>query len=447
MGPEKRIRLALGLVLFFLGTGTVGYWFIDGYSPLDAFYMTVITITTVGYGEIQQLSEVGRIFTIFLILSGVGSIAFAAGAFTELIIERSANPNRWKKTMEKRIDKLKGHSIICGHGRVGEAAAEYFKKNGAQFVVIENAPESLKELQELGYHFIQGDGTREEVLLRAGIKRASSLLAVLNSDPDNLFAVLTARELNPVLRIIARTEHGSSESRMLRAGADSVISPFVAAGQRVAENLLSKKALVSRDLDIGQGGGGKPEWLEVREQSVLVGKSIVDAARILKATILGIRRQSEDSLLPGEEKLIERDDKLLVMHSPIAEITGPATAQPKKIIFIDDNPVILRLYTRLFQKAGFNIICAATGQEGYDLIVKEMPDGAVIDFHLPDTSGLTICEKVKAQAGTEKVKLFLFTSDEQEDVREMAKAAGVDKVVVKSPDAGEIVTMVSRTLA
>ena len=210
MGPEKRIKLAICLVLFFLAAGTVGYTFIDGYSPLDAFYMTVITITTVGYGEIQQLSPAGRIFTIFLILSGVGSIAFAAGAFTELVIERSANPNRWKKAMDAKIEKLTGHTIICGHGRVGAAAAEHFKKNNARFVVIENSPEGLEELQELGYHFIQGDGTREEILLKAGIKKASSLLAVLNSDPDNLFAVLTARELNPVLQIIARTEHASS---------------------------------------------------------------------------------------------------------------------------------------------------------------------------------------------------------------------------------------------
>ena len=171
MGPEKRIKLAICLVLFFLATGTVGYTFIDGYSPLDAFYMSVITITTVGYGEIQQLSPAGRVFTIFLILSGVGSIAFAAGAFTELVIERSANPNRWKKSMDKKIEKLKGHTIICGHGRVGAAAAEYFKKNNAQFVVIENSPENLEELQELGYHFIQGDGTREETLLKAGIKK------------------------------------------------------------------------------------------------------------------------------------------------------------------------------------------------------------------------------------------------------------------------------------
>ncbi len=447
MGPEKRIKLAICLVLFFLGTGTVGYTFIDGFSPLDAFYMTVITITTVGYGEIQQLSETGRVFTIFLILFGVGSIAFAAGAFTELIIERSANPNRWKKPMEKKINKLKGHTIICGHGRVGAAAAEHFKKNHAQFVVIEKSPESLKELQEFDYHYIQGDGTREEVLLRAGIKRASSLIAVLNSDPDNLFAVLTARELNPVLRIISRSEHASSESRMLRAGADSVISPFVAAGQRVAESLLSKGTLVKGDLEHVDRGMSKPEWLEVGEQSVLIGKNVSDISRILNGDIIGIRRKSEDTLLPDDDQVVELGDSLLVMHLPIDAHSGPVTIQPKKIVFIDDNPVILRLYTRLFQKAGFNIMCASTGQEGYDLIVKEMPDGVVIDFHLTDTTGLAICEKVKALPGHENIRLFLFTADEQEDIRKMALAVGVDKVVVKSPDAGEIVAMVSKYLA
>lgn len=447
MGPEKRIKLAICLVLFFLGTGTVGYSFIDGYSLLDAFYMTVITITTVGYGEIQQLSEAGRVFTIFLILSGVGSIAFAAGAFTELIIERSANPNRWKKPMEKKISKLKGHTIICGHGRVGAAAAEHFKKNHAQFVVIENSLESLEELQELGYHFIQGDGTREEVLLKAGIKRASSLIVVLNSDPDNLFAVLIARELNPVLRIIARAEHSSAESRMLRAGADSVISPFVAAGQRVAESLLSKESLVSGDLDNVENGLQKPEWLHIVEQSTLVGKSVSAAGRILNGSIVGIRRKSLDVLLPEDNEIVEVGDNLLVVNYGLGVHSGVVTVQPKEIVFIDDNPVILRLYTRLFQKAGFNIMCASTGHEGYDMVVKEMPDGVVVDLNLPDTSGLAICEKIKTLPGAEKIKLFLFTADEQEGLRKTAAAAGVDKVVVKSPDAGEIVEMVSHHLS
>jgi voltage-gated potassium channel len=155
MSPYKRIRLAIGLVLFFLGMGTVGYVLIAGYSPLDAFYMTVITISTVGYGEIQQPSGAGRVFTIFLILSGVGSIAFAAGAFTELVIERTANANRWKKSMEKKISKLKGHVIICGHGRVGAAAAEYFRENGTHFVIVDHSTDEIKRLAESGDHFIK----------------------------------------------------------------------------------------------------------------------------------------------------------------------------------------------------------------------------------------------------------------------------------------------------
>ncbi len=147
------------------------------------------------------------------------------------------------------------------------------------------------------------------------------------------------------------------------------------------------------------------------------------------------------------KQILEADDNLLIIHWLVDVHPGVVTRQPQKIVFIDDNPVILRLYTRLFQKAGFNIMCASTGQEGYDLIVKEMPDGAVIDFHLPDMSGLAICEKIKRLSGTENIKLFLFTADEQEDVSRKAKAVGVDKVVVKSPEAGEIVALVSQHLA
>ncbi len=446
MSPHKRIRLAIGLVLFFLGMGTVGYVFIAGYSPLDAFYMTVITISTVGYGEIQQLSGAGRIFTIFLILSGVGSIAFAAGAFTELVIERAANPNRWKKSMEKKISKLKRHVIICGHGRVGAAAAEYFRENGTRFVIIDHSAGEVKRLAESGYHFIQGDGTREEVLLRAGIKQASSLLAVLNSDPDNLFAVLTARELNPVLRIIARTELPSSESRMLRAGADSVISPFVAAGRQVAENLLSKNELVPGQFDATESGLQKTTWVEVDKDSQLAGASVQGAGRIAGGVIVGIRRDDKDRLLPGADEIIAVGDSLLIMQKSRDPHSGGSAFQPKKIVFIDDNPVILRLYTRLFQKAGFDIRCAATGEEGYDLIMKEKPDAAVVDFHLPDMSGLTICKKIRTLLTNENIQLFLFTADDQDDTRKKAIEAGVDKVVVKSPDAGEIVTLVSQNM-
>ncbi len=446
MGPHKRIFLAIFFLLFFLVTGTAGYHILEGYTFIDAFYMTVITISTVGYGEINPLSESGRIFTVFLILSGVGSIAFAASAFTEMVIEQSANPNRWTKSMEKRISKLKGHVIICGHGRVGAAAAEYFSEKGADFVIIDNSEETLKKIAELGFFHVLGDGTREDVLLKAGIKKASALIAVLDSDPDNLFAVLTARELNPVLRIIARIDQPSSESRILRAGADSIISPFAAAGQKVAESLLAKEDLED-DLFLGSSSKScEPKWQEISEDSDLTGKYIHEASRLVDGKIIGIRRNETDILMPEEDDLVKIGDRLLVLETSRKKITEPKTTHLKKIVLIDDNPVILRLYTRLFQKAGFNTLCAATGKAGYDLILEEVPDVAVIDYRLPDMSGLSICRNVRKQEDKDDVKLVLFTADEREETRMKAIEAGVDRVVVKSPNAGEIVSLVAEVL-
>lgn len=446
MGPEKRIWLAVGLVLFFLMTGTAGYVVIDDYTVIDAFYMTVITITTVGYGEIQQLSELGRIFTIFLILFSVGSIALLAGAFSELLIERAANPMRLKKKMEKKISKLKDHIIICGHGRVGAAAAEYFHENNAPFVVIENQEEGVKLLDELGYCYIKGDGTREETLKKANIKKASAVLAVMNSDPGNLFAVLTARELNPVLRIIARTESASSESRLLRAGADSVISPPVTAGRKVAKSLMTKSFLSNEDLLSRDTVETAPEWIYVTKDSEVNGKEIRWMTSRMGIRVLGYRRSGRDILMPDKKEEIKEGDEVLVLKevTPASEIEEPKLR--KKIVLIDDNPVIIRLYTRLFQKAGYHVSSAVTGHDGYDLIANKKPDAAVVDFHLPDMSGIEICEKIRTSTKYDDIKLILFTADELQATAIAAMEAGADKVVVKSPDAGEIVEQVSRYL-
>lgn len=446
MSPEKRIKLAIGLVVVFLLGGTAGYVFIDNYSVLDAFYMTVITITTVGYGEIQQLSELGRMFTIVLILLSVGSIALLAGAFSELLIERAANPTRWKKKMEKKIEKLNHHVIICGHGRVGASAAEFFHLNKSPFVVIENEEEAVKEIDELGYHFVRGDGTREEMLLKANIKKASAVLAVMDSDPENLFAVLTARELNPVLRIIARTESISSESRLLRAGADSVISPYVAAGHKVAKGLMTNSEIGDGSGQIERAQKIIPHWFQVDQKSGIAGKTIKEIAMILNTQILGYRRDGLDCLMPTGEESIELDDTVLILTQGEGNTDSESQVTEKKIILIDDNPVIIRLYTRLFQKAGYTVHSASTGEQGYELILREQPDVAVIDFHLPDMSGVDVCKKLKEIKFKNKPKICLFTADEQGSTKEKAKEAGADKVVIKSPEADEVVKQVESLL-
>jgi voltage-gated potassium channel len=445
MESRRRIWIALAVTLFFMGVGTVGYAKLENYPLLDAFYMTVITIATVGYGEIHPLSEVGRIFTVFLILFGVGSLAFAAHAFTESMIERASNPNFRKKSMERKIKKLHGHYIICGHGRVGASSADHFHNLGAAFVVIDKSEDHLKILAEQGYNYVAGDATREETLLEAGIKRAGALLALLDSDPENLFTVLTARELNPTLHIVSRTEVASSESRILRAGADSVISPYASAGRRIADRIL-RKTMADKMRGSPQEMGILPYWVTVNEQSGLASHAVITASQIINGIIVGLRRDGKDILMPSQDTQLKVEDEILVYRNQTETTETTRTEQPKKIVLIDDNPVIRRLYTRLFQKAGFNIITAVNGQEGYEMILKEKPDAAVVDFMLPDISGLDVCRQIRSQEIGKDIKLFLFTADNQDETRKKAMEVGVDTVVVKSPEAGEIIAIVKSEL-
>lgn len=448
MGHRKKILFGTLIVLGFLAIGTTGYTLIEGFSILDAFYMTVITISTVGFGEIHTLSESGRIFTIFLIIFGFGSIGFLAHAFTEAIVEQATSKTLGMKAMRKRIMQLKKHVIICGFGRVGEAAADHFSTAGYDFVVIENSEEQLKLIKESNYNYLQGDATREDTLLAAGIKNATALLALLNSDPENLFTVLTARELNPTLQIIARSEITTSESRMLRAGADSIISPYVSAGRSVAEKILLSTGKTQATGHVTIKSETEPHWVQVTDEcSDLAGHVVETANTFLNGKILGIRRGGTDMLLPQRQEKIELGDQLLVNQCcNSSEETFSYAQQAKKIILIDDNPVILRLYTRLFQKAGFHILTATNGHTGLALILTEKPDAAVIDYELPDMSGIDVCRNLRSNTDLDSMKIFLFTANQAEDTKESAIQAGVDTVVIKSPEASEIINIVKNRL-
>lgn len=448
MDSRKRIILSLALVLFFLVGGTAGYMILEDYTLLEAVYMAVISITTVGYGEVQPLSASGKIFTMFLLLFGVGSLAFAAHAFIESMVERVSNPVREKKLMQKKIDRLENHTIICGHGRVGEAAAEHLAEAGKDFVVLENSQEEIAVLREKHFLYHTGDATSEKTLIAAGIKTAGALMALLNSDPDNLFTVLTARELNPTLHIIARSESAYAESKILRAGADSIISPYASAGRRVADKIMA----YNRHHRM-QGTGyeavdthSMSRWIDVDEESGLVGHSVAMASSFVEGQIVGIRRSGKDILSPTPDTPLAMGDKLLVIDVPDADDDFFCPEQPQKIVLVDDNPVIRRLYTRLFQKAGFNIMTAATGREGEALILKEQPDAAVVDYLLGDITGLEVCRDIRENENGQAVKLILFTADDSPEVRQEAMDNGADVVVVKSPDAAEIVNHVAEAI-
>ena len=214
--------------LLFLGS--LGYVLIEGWSFFDALYMTITTLTTVGYGEIHPLDQAGRAYTMVLILAGVGVMLYIVGALARVVVEGEIQAALGKRKIRRRVQKLKDHYIICGYGRLGKIIARQLSNAGISLVVVESDPEVIAKVEAQGYTFIAGDATREEVLLEAGIERAKGLVAVLHSDAGNVYITLTARSLNPRLFIVARGEEPGSQQKLLRAGADKVESPYEMGG-------------------------------------------------------------------------------------------------------------------------------------------------------------------------------------------------------------------------
>jgi len=447
MRKNYQSLIALLICLFVVVFGTAGYVLIENYSPEDAFYMTMITITTVGYGEVIPLSDSGRAFTSLLIIMGFVGLAYAGRIFVESIFENISSGRLEAKKMHNQITKLKNHFIICGFGRVGSITANYLMNAGHSFVVLDPDPKTHEELKEKGILHITGDATHEDELIKAGIKKAKGLLALLDSDPGNLFVVLTARELNPTLHIIARVRDKAAESKIYKGGADGVVSPFVSAGNQIAEDLLMATGYTDKILDkqVTRNLSVSPEWIDIKEGSSMCGTELKEISRKMNLSIVGLRRNDCDYLSPDRNFMTLPGDRLFVLdqsEKTSSQIVKLKKEDPVKLVIVDDNPIILRLFGRLFQKAGFVPLTAKDGQEGFDLIMKEKPDVAVIDYMLPVMSGIEVCKKIKKEMTGDPIKLVLFTADEKSATQEQALKAGADKVIVKSPDSSEIVSTV-----
>ena len=239
MGPGRRLRISLLALLLVVAVGVFGYRFLEGLSFLDAFYMTIITISTVGFREVADFSLAGRILTIVLILFGVGTALLVFTSITQWVVEGELRQLWGRRRVERRIEQLQDHHILCGFGRVGRLIAKEFGRQKVPFVLIEKDRETLERHQWDGLLAIQGDATEEENLIRAGVQRARGLITALPSDAENLLITLTARDLNPRIYIVARGgEEEGSERKLGRAGANKVISPYHMGGLRMAHAIL-----------------------------------------------------------------------------------------------------------------------------------------------------------------------------------------------------------------
>ena len=267
-----RLRQFLSLVLLVLVTGVGGYMLL-GWSFLDAVYMTIITVTTVGYREVRPLTPVGEVFTMVVILMGVGSALYALTSLIQYVIEGHFDEGYRRRRMEQRLARLRDHYIVCGYGRMGKTVAKELSSKGIDIIAIEKNPVDIEDKE--GPVLIEGDATQDEVLLRAGIERARGLISVLPTDAENLFVVLSARGLNPHLHIYTRAGDESSELKILRAGADRVVSPYHTGGLRIA-NMILKPAVVDF-IELATKSGNleiQIEEIEIRPGSALSGKTL-----------------------------------------------------------------------------------------------------------------------------------------------------------------------------
>lgn len=324
MVQMERIRrrlafIAIALIVVLAG-GTAGFVFIENYPVFDAFYMTLTTVTTVGYGEIRPLSHVGRIFNSFLILFGASVVLLAIGAMTQTIIELELNQYFGKRRVRKMIEKLEGHFIVCGFGRVGRGAADELHQQGAPFVVVDNNEEKVERAIQEGMLAVLADASRDEVLREVGIERAKGLIATLASDADNLFLILTARTLNSKIHLTARVAEQSSEDKLRRAGADFVFAPYNSTGHRMAQALL--KPHVQQFIDFTTQNLEIPvtiEQVRVSARSGFIGSTIagMQIRSELGVIVLAIRTAEGKMVFnPPPDSRISVGDHLIVMGQP-----------------------------------------------------------------------------------------------------------------------------------
>jgi voltage-gated potassium channel len=314
---RKRFILIASALLITQFGGTLGFILIDHYPVFDAFYMTLITISTVGYGEIHPLSYAGRIFNSFLIFFGVTIMLLAVGGMTQAIIELELNQYFGKRRIKKMIDLLQNHYIVCGFGRVGRGAALELQRAGVPFLVVDRNDERVELAMKLGMLGVLADATDDQTLSDAGVLKAKGLIAALQTDADNLFVILSAKALNPTLLVSALIGSGQSEKKMRLAGADHVFAPYDMTGNRMAQVML--KPHVSQFIDFTTKGIGLDvgiEQVRVPAATGAASKTLhqMQIRRDLGVIILAIRKSDGRMLFnPPAEAEIEGGDYLIAM--------------------------------------------------------------------------------------------------------------------------------------
>jgi len=317
LSRTPHLVIGIFLAVLILAAGTAGYIFIEGWPFIDALYMTVITLATVGFQEVHQLSHAGRVFTIVLIIMGVGFVFYVAGSIIQFMIEGRIRDILGRRKLEKELRKQKDHYIVCGYGRVGSSICDLLASRPLGIVVIERDPERIDRLSDRNLLYIAGEATDEENLIKAGVEKARGLLAVLKTDTDNVYVTLTARQLNPELSIIARGGEEKSENKLLAAGANRVVSPYLMGAHRIAQTILRptvtdflELTLMGKSLDI------QMEEIPVHLSSKLIDVALQDSGirKDLDLIIMAVKKPGGEMLFnPSSQTKLQAGDMVVTI--------------------------------------------------------------------------------------------------------------------------------------
>jgi voltage-gated potassium channel len=312
-----KLRISLFLLFSIIVIGTAGYSAIEHMTLFDSFYMTLITISTVGFSEIAPLSQIGRILTIFIIVSGISLLTYTLGQIAKIFIEGELRNLLGRRKLGKQISELTGHFIVCGFGRIGEVICKELADEQIPFLVIEKQDEKIEVLEKMQYLYLAGDATADEVLLQAGLIKAKGLATAVSSDADNVFITLTAKGLRPDIFVLSRAADLKNESKLLRAGASRVICPYNMGGTRMAQIL--KKPTVVDFLDTAMMSGElglKLEEALVQNTSPIIGQNLLTSnlRRDFGVIIVAIKKASNEMVFnPGPLAIIEANDVIVAI--------------------------------------------------------------------------------------------------------------------------------------
>ena len=314
---HREILYASLLMLLLFAVGTAGYSIIEGWQWEDGFYMTFITLTTIGFTEVHELSSAGRFFTIFIAIFGIGSAAFIGTRSAQLLL---TSQRLRERHMQRRLDRIEDHFIICGYGRIGMRIARDLAQSDKEFVIIDRSDEVIEDLDETNYLHLQGEAEEEKTLMEAGINRAKGLILALPEDSANVFVTLMARELDPDIFILARTTYYRNRRKLLHAGADKVVAPDEVGADRMAQVILRPNVDQFMEEVLRTGALGlEMEEVEVKAGAPLAGKTLAESnfRQRFDAVVIGILDGSSNDLKfnPSPRDKLKEGDILVVLGS------------------------------------------------------------------------------------------------------------------------------------